>query len=253
MGRATTEALVLRRTPFGETSQVAEFLTREHGRLSLILKGVHRPKARKGGGVDLLDHCVVTWFSRRGSRSMAQLSERRVLSHHPVMRSRTDLLNAGDYLVELLRALAPEGQRAPALFGLSVAFLDALEADPGPGALAPAVFALQGGILRITGFELVLDRCVSCGRRPEGHRVLRCDPARGGVVCRGCRSGQDHSFDLSSDAARALASFRQADPRQAIELTLPTSIAQHMKRYYDRTLLHVLERPTRTHVLPRSA
>ena len=41
---------------------------------------------------------------------MAQLSERRVLSHHPVMRSRTDLLNAGDYLVELLRAL---GERMP--------------------------------------------------------------------------------------------------------------------------------------------
>ncbi len=253
MGRATTEALVLRRTPFGETSQVAEFLTRDQGRLSLILKGVHRPRSRKGGGVDLLDHCVITWFSRRGSRSLAQLSERRVLSHHPVMRRRTDLMLAGESLVELLRALAPEGQRVTALFRLAVAFLDALDADPPPERLPPVLFALHGGILRITGFELVLDRCVSCDRRPEGNRVMRCDPERGGIVCRTCRTGQDHSFDLSTRAARAISSFRSADPRAAAELTIPPAIAHQMKRYYDRTLLHVLERPMRCHVLPRSA
>jgi len=255
MRRATTEALVLRRTPFGETSQIAEFFTAGHGRLSLILKGVHREKARKGGSVDLLDHCDITWSSRHDSRSLAQLSERRVRSHHPVMRRRTDLLAAGDALVELLRALAPEGQRAPALFELSLAFLEALEADPPPETLASLVFALQGGMLRITGFELVLDRCVSCGRRPDGHRILRCDPERGGVVCRDCRSGQDqaHSFDLAAAAARAILLYRTADPRRAAEAQLPPRIAQHMKRYYDRVLLHVLERPTRCHVLPRSA
>ena len=88
MGRVTTEAVVLRRTPFGETSQVAEFLTREHGRIALILKGVHRPRARKGGGVDLLDHCVLTYSVRRGSRALPQLTERRLLSHHPGLRLR---------------------------------------------------------------------------------------------------------------------------------------------------------------------
>jgi len=253
MGRATTEAIALRRTPFGETSQIAEFLTRDKGRIALIIKGVFRPRARKGGGVDLLDHCQITYFSKRGSRSLAQLGERRVLSHHPVMRRREDLMLAGEYLVELLRALAPEGQRATSLFRLSVAFLEALEADPAPESLPPTLFALQGGILRLTGFELVLDRCVSCERRPEGPSVLRCDPERGGVVCRTCRTGQDHSFDLSSHAARAIRSFRDADPRLAAQMTLPTRIEQHIKRYYDRSLLHVMERPTRCHVLPRSA
>ncbi len=253
MGRATTEAIALRRTPFGETSQIAEFLTKDQGRVSLILKGVHRPKARKGGGVDLLDHCVLTYFSRRGSRSLAQLGERRILSHHPVMRGRTDLLLAGEYLVELLQAMAPEGQRVSAMYRQATAYLEALEADPAPDRLPAVVFALQGGMLRLTGFELVLDRCVSCDRQPEGSRMLRCDPERGGIVCRTCRTGQDHSFDLSTSAARAIRSFRLADPRKAAEIALPIGIEHQMKRYYDRCLLHVMERPTRCHVLHRSA
>ena len=252
MGRATTEALALRRTPFGDTSQIVEFLTKDRGRVSIILKGVHRPKARKGGAVDLLDHSVITYFSRRGSRSLAQLAERRVLSHHPVMRRRTDLLLAGEYLVELLRALAPEGQRVLGIYHHAQAYLEALEANPSPESLPCVVFALQGGMLRLTGFELVLDRCVSCDQRPSGRRTLRCDPERGGVVCMACRTGEDHSIGLTTSAAEAILSFRSLDPRRAEEISIPSEIAHQMKRYYDRALLHVMERPIRCHVLPES-
>lgn len=250
MGRVTTEALALRRTPFGETSQVAEFLTLRSGRIALILKGVHRSRTRKGGGVDLLDHCVLTYTARRGSRSMPQVTERRLLSHHPRLRTRTDLLLAGAYLVELLRALLPEGQPVSRIYGLSVAFVAALETLPEPGTLAAMVFSLQGGLLRLTGFEPVLDRCVSCEQRPQGHRSLRCDPERGGVVCSACRSGEDHSFPLTTAAARVIRSLAGQDPRRMNEVAIPPEIEIQMRRYYQRVLLHVLERQPRCVVQP---
>jgi len=251
MRRVTTEAIALRRTPFGETSQVAEFLTRDHGRMALILKGVHRPRDRKGGGVDLLDHCVVVWSRRRGSRSLPPLVERRILSHHPRMRSREDLLLAGEYLVELLAAMAPEGQPVRRLFDLAVAFLGALERRPPPAALPGLVFALQGGMLRLTGFEPVLDRCTSCERRPEGFHSLRCDPRQGGIVCSACRSrnGEDHSFPLSMAAARLIRSLAGADPGALCDVTIPDDIERQTRLYYDRIMAHVLERAPRCHVL----
>lgn len=253
MSRVTTEALALRRTPFGETSQIAVFLTRSHGRLPLILKGVHRPRSRKGGAVDLLDHCRVGFSSRRGSRAMAQVTERTVLCHHPAMRRRSDLLLAGEYLVELLQGLVPEAQAVPRVFDLSLAYLAALEAAPPQGSLAPAVFALQGGILRLTGFELTLDRCVSCDRRPTLQHVLRCDPERGGVVCANCRDGRDNSFSLSAGAAKVIMRLAGKNPRNLPPLTLPADIENQMRRFYDRVMTHVLERPPRCHVLYRVA
>lgn len=245
MPRVTTEALVLRRTPYGETSQVAVFLTRSHGRITLILKGVHRLRARKGGGADLLDHCRVTWSSRRGSRSMPQLIERQLLSHHPGLRSRADLLAVGDCLVELLLGLLPEGQAVPAALDLALAFLAALERRPAPASVAPVVFALQGGMLRLTGFEPVLDRCVSCDRRPEAHHLLRVDALRGGVVCSVCRDGADHSFSLSATAAGVVRSLAGRDPRSLVDVTLPAAIETQVRHYHERMLSYVLERSPR--------
>jgi DNA repair protein RecO (recombination protein O) len=250
MVTVTTEAIALRRTPFGETSQIAEFLTRSEGRISLILKGVHRPKSRKGGGVDLLDRCRLTFSSRRRSRSLATLSERRMVSHHPALRSRPDLLLAGQYLVELLRQLVPEGQRVPGLFELSWAYLEALEDDPLPAELPAVVFATEGGILRMTGFQPVLDRCVSCDRRPSGHKILRCSPERGGIVCSGCREEDDDTFELSAAGAEVIMRLAGQDPRKMEGVALPPMIVRDLRRFFDRTFVHVLERRPRCLLLP---
>lgn len=241
----TTEAIVLRRTPFGESSQVAVFLSRAQGRVTLILKGVHRPRSRKGGGVDLLDRAQISWSSKAASRSMAQLTERRVVRHHPGLRARPDLLAAGQCLVEAALGLLPEGQRLVAVYELAAAYLEALDAGPPECAVPALVFALQGRMLRLTGFEPVLDRCVGCERRPEAHHLLRVDPVRGGVVCSGCRDGDDHSFSLTASAAAVARALAGRDPRSLADVTLPEPMHDHLRRYHERLLTHVLERVPR--------
>jgi DNA repair protein RecO (recombination protein O) len=253
MGTVSTEALVLRRTPFGETSQVAEFMTRERGRVSLILKGVHRERSGMGGPVDLLDHCRIAWWARNASRSLAPLRERRVLSHHPGLRAREDLLGAGLYLVELLQTLAPEGQRQQGLFGYALAYLAALEARPPARSVPAIVFALEGGVLRMTGFLPVLDRCVSCERKPQGHRSLRYDPARGGIVCSACREPADETYPLSAAAAELVGRLAEADPRRVSESDVPQETENDVRRFFYRTYVHVLERKPRCLVLPAGA
>lgn len=250
VGKVTTEAIALRRTPFGESSQIAEFLTRAEGRVTLMLKGVHRPRARKGGGVDLLDVCRLTYVSRRRSRSMPMLTERVVTGHHPALRTRDDLMLAGQYLVELLRAVAPEGQPVPGIFRLSLAYLQALGSGPSGEALPAVVFAMEGGILRMTGFQPVLDRCVCCERRPDGFKTLRCDPARGGIVCSACRSEGDDVFDVSSVAAQTILKLTGPDPRKMVDIVLPAEIVNTVRGFYDRYFVHVLERRPRCLLLP---
>ena len=245
MARVITEAIVLRRTPFRETSQIAHFMTRQQGRVSLILKGIHRPKDRKGGGVDLLDRCSITYTTRR-SRSLPPLTERKVLSHHPVMREREDLMRAGQVFVEWVLALVPEEMPAGGVFDLGVAFLEALDARPPRATVPAAIFALQGGMLRMSGFEPVLDRCVQCHREPDGHNLLRCDLVRGGVVCARCREGDDGSFAISQPSSVVVQKMAWVDPRRLAEVVLPEPIERDVRRFYHQTFLHLLERPPRT-------
>jgi len=246
MATVTTEAIVLRRTPFRETSQIAHFMTRDRGRLSLILKGVHRPRDRKGGGVDLLDRCRVRYTTRR-SRALPPLSERRVLCHHARMRRREDLLRAGQVLVEWVLALVPEGAVARGVYELGAAYLEALDAAPPPRTVPAAIFALQGGMLRMSGFEPVLDRCVQCHREPDGHNhLLRCDLSRGGVVCGRCREGDGGTFPISQTAAVVVRKMAWVDPRRLTEVVLPEPIERDVRRFHHNTFAHLVERPPRT-------
>ncbi len=102
----------------------------------------------------------------------------------------------------------------------------------------------------MTGFEPVLDRCVSCDRRPAGHRALRCDPLRGGIVCAACREPDDDSFPLSAAAAGQLSRLAGTDPREQSDVTFPPDIENDLRRFYYRTFLHVLERKPRCLLLP---
>jgi DNA repair protein RecO len=65
-----TEAIVLRRTNYGEADRILSLLTSEHGKISAIAKGVRKPKSKLAGGLELLAVCDVTLMQGRGSMAL---------------------------------------------------------------------------------------------------------------------------------------------------------------------------------------
>jgi DNA repair protein RecO (recombination protein O) len=62
----STEAVILRRTNYGEADRVISFLTPERGKVSAIAKGVRKPKSKLAGGLELFAICDVTLMGGRG-------------------------------------------------------------------------------------------------------------------------------------------------------------------------------------------
>lgn len=60
-----TEAIVLRRTNYGEADRIINLLTPERGKLSAIAKGVRKQKSKLAGGLELLAVCDVTLLEGR--------------------------------------------------------------------------------------------------------------------------------------------------------------------------------------------
>ena len=56
----TTEAILLRKTRFSETSLIVSWFTRDYGRLKTVVKGALRPKSRFAGVLDLFFDCDIT-------------------------------------------------------------------------------------------------------------------------------------------------------------------------------------------------
>lgn len=64
-----TEAIVLRRTNYGEADRIVQFLT-PNGKVSALTRGVRREKSKLAGGIELLAVTDITLQSGRGELSV---------------------------------------------------------------------------------------------------------------------------------------------------------------------------------------
>ena len=65
-----TQAIVLRRTNYGEADRVLSLLTPDRGKLSAIAKGVRKPKSKLAGGLELLAVCDLTLVGGKGNMAL---------------------------------------------------------------------------------------------------------------------------------------------------------------------------------------
>ena len=65
-----TEAIVLRRTNYGEADRILQLLTPEHGKVSAIAKGVRKEKSKLAGGIELLAVSEVVLHRGKGDMSI---------------------------------------------------------------------------------------------------------------------------------------------------------------------------------------
>ena len=80
MHSTRTEAIILRRTNYGEADRVLSLLTPEYGKLSAIAKGVRKPKSKLAGGLELFATCDVTILRGRGE--MGTISSARLVKFY---------------------------------------------------------------------------------------------------------------------------------------------------------------------------
>lgn len=65
-----TEAIILRRTNYGEADRVISLITPDRGKVSGIAKGVRKPKSKLAGGLELLAVCDLTLIEGRGNMAL---------------------------------------------------------------------------------------------------------------------------------------------------------------------------------------
>ena len=181
--RCSDDALVLRRTPFRESSLLLHFFTRNDGVLTAIARGVRAT----GRSAPAMDRAALagfhTLFITRHARSVQALSTlTSVEIRHPRHRllHRAAALLAAQLMQEIFyRFLLPQ-EPNPNLFALLEWAWDQLEAEADPLSI---LGICQGRILRGLGYGWRTDCCAGCGRR-EG--LCYFSVKLGQVVCTQC-------------------------------------------------------------------
>ncbi|KKQ67168.1 MAG: repair protein RecO protein [Candidatus Daviesbacteria bacterium GW2011_GWA2_38_24] len=126
MATITTEGIVLKRRDFGEADRVLTALTKQHGKISIIARGVRRITSRRAGNIELLNRVKLHLFKAKNYT----LTEAEAIETFPRLKSNITLSTTAFHIIELVDRLVAENQINPFVYDLTVTILKILEKNP---------------------------------------------------------------------------------------------------------------------------
>ena len=237
MGLGTSAAVVIGSFPLGESDRVVTFFSREFGRVRGVAKAARRIRSRFGGALELFTLGELVFFDT-GRSELVRIDHFDVT--HPFAGLREDLETLGEaaWMVEIVARTTGERDRQPALYGLLVRALRAMEASTRPPRVA-VCFGVR--CLDVLGHRPRLDRCVECGKAyPFAHPAL----AEGGVVCEGCRASGD-AVPVAPATVAAFARLRGLRWEEAVATPVGRA-GPELRAVLDTQLSRLIGQPTRS-------
>ena len=175
------EGVVLRAQKLGEADRIVTLLTREHGRVRAVAKGVRKTTSRLGARVEPFMLVDVQLYEGRSLDIVTQAET--IGPYGTAIASDYARYTAGTAMLETAERLT-ETEREPALqlFVLLANALRTLAEGRREPSLVLDAFLLRS--LAVAGWAPSFTDCARCGE-PGPHRALAI--AAGGAVCSQCR------------------------------------------------------------------
>jgi DNA repair protein RecO (recombination protein O) len=231
------DGVVLRTIRLGEADRIVTMLTREHGKVRAVAKGVRRTTSKFGARLEPLSHVALLCWQ---GRELDVVNQAEVLDSFRAVREDLDRVAKGFTLLEVADQLSEERHATPRLYEMLVGALRAL-ADADAAMLVPG-FLLKA--LAVEGSAPVVDRCASCGAT-DG--LVAFDLAEGGLLCRGCRRGRSVTPE-AVDVLRRVLGGGLADvlrlPAGPLADEMLALTTEAMEAHLDRRLRSVHAAPT---------
>ena len=203
------EAVVLRTQRLGEADRIVSLLTKRHGRVRAVAKGVRRTKSKFGARLEPGTHVDLQLYE---GRSLDTVTEALTLAPYgALIADDYGRHTASSALLETAERLSSE-EREPALQALPAA--GGGDAHAGRPFARSAPLVVDAFLLRALasgGYEMALAACARCGQLPNVsggvHRSLMVQA--GGVVCSDCKA--PGSITLSEPGVRLLSALAEGD------------------------------------------
>ena len=235
--------VVLRVQKLGEADRIITLLTRRHGPVRAVAKGVRRTSSKFGARLEPFGHVDVQFYRGRTLDIITQVET--VDGFGSRLVGDYGRYTTGCAVLETAERLAgAEGEPALRLYLLVVGALRALADGRRPAPLVLDAFLLRA--MAAAGWAPALTECARCGR-PGPHQAFSV-PA-GGAVCPGCRPPGAATPSLAT--LELLDALMHGDWSQAQSAAPSTCrqatglIAAHLQWHLERQLrsLPLVERP----------
>ncbi len=120
----SSEGMILGRKNYGEADRMLSIYSKNMGRISMIAKGVRKPKSRKRGHIEIFSYIKYQVVTAKG---MFIMTEAEVIDDFASIRLSLKKISLAYYFIEVLAKITHEGQANDDLFYLLLNFFKELK------------------------------------------------------------------------------------------------------------------------------
>ena len=230
-----SEAVVLRRTDFGEADRLLTLYTRDFGKIKAVAKGARKPQSRKTGHVELF---MRSNFLFASGRDIAILTQAEMVEPYAALRD--DLIRStyAAYVVELLDRFTVEEDKHSGIYQLLADALGWL-ATQEDVLLVARYYELR--LLGLAGFRPQLFHCVACGEAIE-ERDQFFSGELGGVLCPDSRAEDRRAVAITAVSLKVLRYLQTRSWDTVHALRLKRTVHTELENVMHFYITYVLER-----------
>lgn len=178
----TTEAVVLSKSDFSNTSKIVTLYTEKLGKIAAIVKGGRDKNSKIGRTVEVLNIISVVLYNK-DSREVQLLTSADMVSHLPEIHEDYSTLIYCQATIELFYHLIKEHEENPRLFnGLKKILLRFNQRNENPGTIFLRFLVF---FIEIIGYEISTGLCQNCGNQIQESEQVWFNSING-IVCRNC-------------------------------------------------------------------
>ncbi|HVO68090.1 MAG TPA: DNA repair protein RecO [Syntrophales bacterium] len=239
-------AIVLYCLDYGESDRIVTFYTSDFGKIKGIAKGARRSKKRFSNALEPFSHGDVLYY-KKGRGTLAFIEGFDIIDHFTNIREELEKTLISSYLIELVDKFTPEGKKNTELFHLLRNFLELIDTG---NSLETLIRFFEIRLLKVTGYEPVLDRCMICKNPVNEKASYRFIVNDGGLRCDVCRQNNSGHLDVSLGTIKTLLLGKEIEIDRITRIVLSEQIAKESKNILVSLIYHLVGKEIKSlHVL----
>ena len=229
MAAIKTEAIVLKKINYRETSVLLDLFTLEKGKIRGILKGVRNKKSKISPLSFTLGSHITSFIYPRLSPGLILISTPTVINYFDI--SKKINLKVWHLVLQLVNKFMPDNEKSEEIFSLFVQTGSLVEKTPSPEIIFVG-FKIK--FIKILGYGVELNKCVNCGKESK---IYRFSGKLGGILCIECKTKDMHSVIIPQNVLSIMKYFDRISVEKLNNIKkVPGEILEKINFYLNLTL-----------------
>lgn len=215
---------------------IADFYTRDFGKLSGLLKGIRTEPAKFASNLEPFSLNEIIFYRKRNS-SLHLVTQADKRNNFDSIRQNVTKTGMSSLMMELLGAIMAQEDKNEDVFDLSLTCLSELQTTNNPDKVM-TIFKIK--MLALSGFKPHFDSCVSCGNKILGQSKFSL--ALGGLLCAGCYKKDQSSRSIFRGTVASILHIERNDIKTNLNLGMNPQIKRELELILNAFLNFHLER-----------